>query len=372
MTHATLLVGDSQSNKNLFFKTKFLAGDPFVYLETDGRSVLVVNEMEGGRARKESSVAEVRTFADFGYRDLIRETNDPYAAFCGMLARLVRDAGADEVRVEPIFPVLYADRLRAEGLTVTVQPRLFSLERRAKSREQIEAIERAQRATERAMARAMEILSAAEERDGNLHLDGIPLTSERLRSEVELSLMREGLEVPTPIVAGGPGAADPHWEGYGPLRSGEPIIIDIFPRDKRTGYYADMTRTFVKGRATDVVRAMYDATSRALDAALGEIRAGASGRTVHEAVRETYAEAGFDRDDGGPRFIHSTGHGVGLDIHEAPGLGMVDVELIAGDAVTVEPGLYDPAVGGVRIEDLVVVTADGYHNLTDFPRHLEL
>jgi Xaa-Pro aminopeptidase len=373
MAVATLLVGDSETNQNLFYKTHFLAGDPFVYIESDDDSVLVVSSMEAGRARKESSVSDVRTFDDFGYRDLVRETNDRTRAFTVMLTRAVAESRLERVSVEGRFPILYADALRAEGITLDVEPRLLELERRQKNAAAIEAIHHVQRATERAMTHARSLLARSEAMGDVLRLDGVPLTSERLRTEIEVLLIRERVDVPlAPIAAGGRGASDPHWEGSGPLKPGEAVVIDLFPRGKGTRYFADMTRTFVRGRPSDALRSMYEATSRALDAALAEIRAGVNGRVVHEAAKRAFADAGLDRADTGPRFIHPTGHGVGLDLHEAPVVGPLDLELVEGDVVTIEPGLYDPDLGAVRIEDLVVVTSGGHQNLTSFPRQFEL
>jgi Xaa-Pro aminopeptidase len=209
-------------------------------------------------------------------------------------------------------------------------------------------------------------------KDGVLHYNGIPLTAERLRTEIDSILMREGMEPGTPIVAAGPGAADPHFTGSGPIREGEAIVMDVFPRSKESRYFADMTRTVVKGKPSDELRSMYDAVLRAQERALSMIRPGVNGREIHEAVEAIFAEEGFAGEGPGPRYIHGTGHGVGLDIHEGPGLSTQDVNLAEGDVVTVEPGLYDPAVGGVRIEDLVVVTADGNRNLTRFPKSFEV
>lgn len=370
MTEALLLVGDSESNQNLYYRTHFLAGDPFVYLENTGRNLLVVSPMERGRAEKESIVPEVKTFDDFGYRDLVKEHGDSGAAFPAMLLRILGDEAAT-VRVEATFPVLYADALRAAGAQLSIDAKLLRLERRSKSAEEIAAIETAQRATERAVAHAIDILGASDSIHGFLQYNGIPLTSERLRAEIELSLTRDGMDPGSVIAAGGPAAADPHFAGAGPLREGESIVIDVFPRSKTTRYYSDMTRTVVRGEPGDQLRAMYDAVIRAQEAALAAIHAGANGKDVHKAADDVFVDAGFG-DTTGPRYIHSTGHGVGLDIHEAPGLGSLDVELIEGDVVTVEPGLYDPEVGAVRIEDIVVVTADGYRNLTRFPKQFQV
>jgi Xaa-Pro aminopeptidase len=373
MADAILLVGDSERDANLFYKTRFLAGDPFVYAQHEGRSILVVNAMEKGRAQRESSVEDVRSFDEFGYRESMKATNDRAQAFAHVLRGVLSELGTDSAEIEGTFPVMYADALRNEGVVLQINPELLVSDRRCKNGEEISAIEEAQRATERAMAHAVGIIADSEPIGDTLHYAGIPLTSERLRSEIELLLMREGMDPSlAPIVAGGRGAADPHFLGSGPLHPGEAVVIDIFPRSKRTRYYADMTRTVVKGPPSDELRAMYDATARALDAALAAIRPGVNGRDVHSAVLKVYEEAGFGGEGSGPRMIHGTGHGVGLDIHEGPGLGSSGSELRVGDAITVEPGLYDSDIGGVRIEDLVVVTDEGCRNLTHFPRRFEV
>lgn len=372
MTDTILLVGDSESNQTLYYKTHFLAGDPFIYLQTGGKSMVVVSGMESGRAHKESCVDETRTFDDFGYRELIRELQNRTKAFSTLLQRVVEEAGARTITVEPTFPVAYADALRSAGTALVIEPDLYVLERRQKTAEEVAAIEASQRATERAVWGAVDIINRCENHHGVLHYDGIPLTSERLRGEIEIALTREGMDPGSPIVASGPGAADPHWLGTGPLRWGEAIILDVFPRSKSSRYFADMTRTVVKGKPGDPLQRMYRATEKALDAALAEIRPGASGREVHATAQAVFSEEGFSGEDSGPRFVHGTGHGVGLDIHEQPSLGVLDVELLEGDILTVEPGLYDAQTGGVRVEDMVVVTADGYRNLTQFPRQFEV
>lgn len=367
---ALLLVGDSESNQNLYHKTHFLAGDPFVYCEVDGRQLLVVNSMEHGRARKESVISDVRTFDDFGYEELVAQSSNRSMAFNATLTRIVAEIDG-EVRVESSFPVGHADYLREHQIRLRVDPQPLGNARRQKTPSEIEAIATAQRATERAAARAIEILAQSEALGDVLHFNGIPLTSERLRTEIELVLTRDGLDPGTPIVAAGTGAADPHFLGAGPIRTGEAVVLDIFPRHKTSRYYADMTRTVVKGDPGDTLRAMYRAVQAALKAALGEIRPGANARASHAAALEALRSAGF-HDGRGPRMTHSTGHGIGLDIHEAPMLSNFDIELLPGDVITVEPGLYDPEVGGVRIEDLVLVTGDGYRNLTEFPQQFEL
>lgn len=369
MSDAMLLVGDSASNPNLYYKTHFLAGDPFVYLEQGGQGLLVVSPMEAGRARKESVVGTVQTFDDYGYRDLVRELADRGQAFGHMLARIIERAGVDRVAVEPIFPVFYADLLREKGIQVDVDPDLLVEQRRHKSADEVEAIAAAQRAAERATQRAIDMMAASDIHDGILYHEGKPLTSERLREAVDMSLLRDNMETAHgSIIAPGPGSADPHWEGSGPVHAGEAVVMDIFPRGKSSRYFGDMTRTAVKGQPSETLQAMYDAVLRAQEAALAEIHAGANGKDVHQAVERVFEQAGFAGEGSGPRYTHGTGHGVGLEIHEGPGLSTTDQELREGDVVTVEPGLYDPAIGGVRIEDTVVVTADGYRNLNSLPK----
>ncbi len=369
MSHAVLLVGDSMSNQNLYYKTHFLAGDPFIFLERDGQGLLVVSAMERGRAEQESSVSQIGTFDDYGFRELRRQLGSSGEAFARMLPRIIREGGVDRVTVEPTFPVYYADLLRQEGIGLEVDPELFERERRRKSSEEVEAVREAQAAAERATQRAIDMMAASQVHDGVLYLDGAPLTSERLTEAVELSLMHDNMETTHgSILAAGPGGANPHFAGAGPIHVGEAVVMDIFPRGKKSRYFGDMTRTVVKGEPGATLRKMYDTVLRAQEVALGMIAPGVNGRDVHEAVEGVFEEAGFAGEGPGPRYIHGTGHGVGLEIHESPGMGGMDMDLRQGDIVTVEPGLYDPEIGGVRIEDTVVVTPDGYRNLTEFPK----
>ncbi|MFP4633218.1 MAG: M24 family metallopeptidase, partial [Halobacteriales archaeon] len=231
------------------------------------------------------------------------------------------------------------------------------------------AITASQRATERAMHRAEDVLSdAVVDGDVLVHEDE-PLSAERLRAEIEVSLLYEGCHAEDVIVACGRRGSDPHWRGEGALRPDEPIVVDVFPRGPE-GYYADMTRTFVVGEPPEAVAAAHRTTLEAMEAAFDVLDdgAGVTGETVHDAVCEVFEAAGHPttRDDATEGFVHSTGHGVGLDLHEAPRLSESGGALPAGSVVTVEPGLYYSDWGGVRVEDLVVVRDDGFENLTEF------
>lgn len=381
--HTLLVIGAPENDATTYHLSGFLAPDPVIYARVAGKGYLAVSSMEYGRAKREAQAEEILSFDELDVMNLARELKSGGRALAAAAARLLERLGADHspVAVSPGLGVVYADELRARGLTVTPEARLFTSLRRAKTEEEISYIERTQRAVEEACEHAVGILKESEVAgDGTLTYEGESLTSERLRSEIDIELLRCGCAADGTIVAGGPQAADPHERGHGPLKVGEPIIIDIFPVDKTTRYYADMTRTFVKGEPGPELEKMYDAVLESQEAALGMIRAGVNGRDVHKKVSDILHEAGYktlmhDQRQGEPLqegFIHGTGHGVGLEIHEGPRVSIADEKLVPGDVVTVEPGLYYPEMGGVRIEDLVVVTEDGCRNLTRFPKDFRI
>lgn len=359
----------------------FLAPDPVICAVAGGKKYLAVSSLEYGRARKEAAVDELLSFEELDVMRLARELKSGGRALAAAAATLLERAGAASVSVPPNLGVVYADELRARGLSVVPDGKLFAGMRRAKTEEEVSHIERAQRAVEAACTHAAEVLRESEiAGDGTLSWRGETLTSEVLRAEIDVDLMRRGCIADSTIVAGGSQAADPHERGSGPLRANEAIIVDIFPMDQRSRYHADMTRTFVKGKPGEELQRMYDAVLESQEAALAMIRAGVNGKDIHQKVSDILHEAGYkttvhDREEGKPLtegFFHGTGHGVGLEVHEGPRISVVEEELEAGDVVTVEPGVYYPDVGGIRIEDLVVVTEDGCRNLTEFPKEFVL
>lgn len=379
---ALLVIGAPQHDAAAHHLCGFLAPDPVICLQVDGRKYLAVSSMEYGRAEKQANVDELLSFDELEVNRLARELKSGARAYAAATANLLDRLGAESVAVPSTLGVAYADELRSREIEVIPNGKLFADLRRAKTEEEISHIEKTQRAVEAACAHAVEILKASGSREyGILHYEERPLTSERLRAEIETELLRHGCAADAgTITAGGIQAADPHEEGHGPLRSGEAIILDIFPVDKASRYYADMTRTVVKGEPNEDLQNMYDAVLESQEAALGMIRAGVNGKDVHRKVSDVLHERGYrtlvhDREEGNPLrkgFIHGTGHGVGLEIHEAPRISPANDQLRVGDVVTVEPGLYDPQVGGIRIEDLVVVTEDGCRNLTEFPKEFRL
>jgi Xaa-Pro aminopeptidase len=378
-----LVIGAPEHDADAYHLSGFLAPDAVICLRVAGNRYLAVSSLEYGRAEKEAPVEELLSYEKLNIIGLSRELKSGARAYAAAVANLLDELGATNspLVVPADFGVVYADELRARGITLTPDGNLFDGLRRAKTEEEISHIQKTQDAVEAACAHAVGILEESEiEDDGTLNWRGAPLTSELLRSEIDVELLRRGCVADGTIVAGGPQGADPHERGHGSLKAGESIIVDIFPVDLSTRYYSDMTRTFVKGEPNEGLQEMYDAVLESQEAALSMIRAGVNGKDVHRKVAEILHEAGYktnvhDQEEGKPLtegFFHGTGHGVGLEIHEAPRVSLADDELISGDVISVEPGVYDPKIGGVRIEDLVVVTADGCRNLTNFPKEFRI
>lgn len=382
--HQTLLViGAPQHDAAVYHLSGFLAPDPVICARVTGKRYLAVSALEYGRAKRQAPVDQLLSYDELGVMRLARELKSGARGQAAAAAELLQSLGAGHspVAVPPTLDVVYADELRARGIEIVPDAGLFTGLRRVKTEPEIASIEETQRAVEDACAHALGILrEAGVAEDGTLLWQGHTLTSKTLRFEIDAALLRRNCAADNTITAGGAQAADPHEEGHGPLRAGESIIIDIFPKGRSSRYYADMTRTVVKGEPPAELQQMYDAVLRSQEAALGMIRAGVNGREVHNRVSEILHERGYktlvhDQTPGEPLgegFIHGTGHGVGLEIHEPPRISLADDELKPGDVVTVEPGVYDPAVGGVRIEDLVVVTEEGNRNLTEFPKEFRL
>ncbi|HEV2093770.1 MAG TPA: Xaa-Pro peptidase family protein [Rubrobacter sp.] len=374
-----LVIGAPEHDADAYHLSGFLAPDAVICLRVAGKRYLAVSSLEYGRAAKEAPADELLSYDELEITRLSRELKSGARAYAAAIANLLERLGAvgSPIAVPPGFGVIYADELRACGVTLTPDRVVFEGLRRVKTEAEISNIEKTQAAVEAACAHARSILQESEVGDdGSLIWRGEPLTSELLRSEIDVELLRRNCAADGTIAAGGPQGADPHERGRGPLKAGESIIVDIFPKDLSSRYYSDMTRTFVKGEPNEGLRQMYDAVLESQEAALAMIKAGVNGRDVHRKVADVLHEAGYktnvhDQEPGKPLtegFFHGTGHGVGLEIHEAPRIAPVDEELIPGDVVSVEPGVYDPDIGGVRIEDLVVVTESGSRNLTRFPK----
>jgi Xaa-Pro aminopeptidase len=371
---ALIMAGIPAQNATLYHRIRFSVGDPAAYLEVpdDGgrrRSVLILRDIEMDRARRSARAERVACPADYtpeGGLSGDRETATAQAA-----AECLRRAGLKHVTADRSLPLIFAEMIRRAGIEVACDLELGVIERRQKDEQEVAWLRESQAMTEGAMEMACRLVAAAEARaDGVLVHQGEPLTSERVRATIDHWLLDRGYVNPPSIVAGGPAGADCHDEGHGELRTGQPVIIDIFPRNRRTLYYGDCTRTVVHGHVPDEIARMHAAVCQAKRAAIAAVRPGVTGDGVHRATTEATQRAGYavglpdeDAPDSYCAIIHGTGHGVGLDVHEPPLLDFKGPELLAGDAVTIEPGLYRRDLGGVRVEDLVVVTEEGCENL---------
>jgi Xaa-Pro aminopeptidase len=351
--------------------------DPFLYVETDGAKHIAIGAMEIPRLA-ELGLFELHPTEEYGSDELVRSGLSYPEVRQAVVVRAVKSFGITSAVVPETFPLWLADRLRAEGVELTVAADFFDDRRRVKTDAELAGIRRAQRAAEAGMDAARDLLRRAANTNGGLGVDGEPLTVERVKSAMFAAFVANGAGSDDIIVAPGPQGAVGHDMGSGPISAGVPIVIDIWPRDNESFMYCDMTRTFVVGDVPEDVARWHSLTKDALDRAISEIRDGADGRAIFDGTCEIFEAAGEatqrTKEDGKPLdhgFFHGLGHGVGLEVHEQPGMGLASkLPLRAGDVVTVEPGCYRQGYGGVRLEDLVLVTADGAENLTRYPYDL--
>ncbi|RMH51674.1 MAG: aminopeptidase P family protein [Zetaproteobacteria bacterium] len=377
MTQARLMIGDSEHDADMLYLSGIFVPDPWIAVELGGRWHGLFSALEVDRARRTSRLDVVEL--DTEWRRQARERFGAAAGLAGAAACYLEAHGVTCAEVPAQFPFGCVGVLQRAGIAVRACSGPFFPQRARKRPEEIRELARAERLTARAMGRAIDFLGACSIGDDGVlrHPDRgrARLRAADLRGVIEQWLIARGAVPSHTIVACGRQGADPHNEGRGLLYAHRPIIIDIFPRLTASGYWGDMTRTVVKGRAEPLVAAMHRAVAAAQRAGLEAIGDGVAARTVHRRVQAVLEQHGFTTGVRRGRrfgFFHGTGHGVGLEVHEAPRISDCDDLLCSGQVVTVEPGLYDPRVGGVRIEDLVVVTETGCRNLTRFPRRLEI
>jgi len=369
---ARLIVATSETDPDMLYATRFWAPDPFIFLERNSKRTLVLSDLEIDRGRKQADADEFVMFGEIERE--VQGKSKKGAALRKVLAHFLRKRGVKSTIVPANFPLAYAQELAANKIGVRATNGLFWPEREAKSNKEIEMIGGALRITETGLRRAIEILKASKPGPGKkLRWSGKTLTSEMLRAEIDSAILRAG-GIPTgTIVAGGDQACDPHERGSGPLYADSLIILDVFPRDAKTGYFGDMTRTVLRGRASDAQRKLWNTVKAGQALALKRIKAGVDGMTIHKAIQEFFAKRGFPTEIRKGRrvgFFHGTGHGLGLEIHEYPRLQKVTLK--DRQVLTVEPGLYYPGLGGARQEDVVVVTKSGCRVLSRFPKRLEI
>ena len=372
---ARLIYSASESDANMLWATRFFAPDPFIFIQKRNKTCLVMNDLEVDRAKSQADVDRVLSYSEYVKRWQQRGTQFPSAA--EVLLEVCKDLRITGVEVPSTFPLGLADQLRNFGITVRPKPDPFWPDREFKTEAEVRFISESLRAAERGMEAGIDAVRRSEIRkNGYLYLDGTRLTSEILKRIINTTIMAQGYVPSHTIVASGDQCVDPHNQGSGPVRANTSIIMDIFPRSQKTGYFGDITRTVVRGRASERLKQAYRCVEQGQQIAFRRIRDGASAYDIHNEILDYFRTESFEtglvkgRMQG---FFHGTGHGLGLDIHEAPTFGTRSKNALRrGNVVTVEPGLYYEGMGGVRLEDVVIVTKTGCKNLVTLPKLLEV
>ena len=373
MAKARFIYDISEKNADLFYATRFRAPDPFIYFERAGKKYAVMNDLEFDRAKREACVDKVLRINPY-VESAGKKLKEPGQV--DVIHELLAEQGVTELEVPQNAPFGLMDALRSRGYRIEVGPAPFYPERFVKTAEDRRAILASQRTVFQAIALARDVLKASKIKGRRLVHRGKALTSERLRSMIDVFLLERGFQAEGTIVSCGLHAIDPHDVGSGPLAANSAIIVDVFPRSSTTYFYGDATRTFCRGRASEALKKMYATVKEGQALGVKLVRAGAEGRRIHEAIHEFFAMKGYvtgEKDGRRQGFFHGTGHSIGLEVHEEPlRITYRDCTLEAGNVMSVEPGLYYKEIGGVRIEDLVVVTKGGCEILAGYPKVLEV
>ena len=373
-----LVFGDSETSPTLRHEVPLAIGDPFLYLEAEGRRVVVTNALEDSRIARAAPDLERLLVDAFGRDDLIAEGRSRAEVEREVCVRAIAAVGIAEAAVPPEFPLALADRLRTAGVVLIVDEQLFVDRRRRKTATELEGIRRAAQVAIAAMGEAAAMLREAMIDGNDLVLEGELLRAEAVRARIHEVCARGGAPAPQDIMIKpmGPDAAIGHDPGAGPLPAHVPIEIDLWPRDERSGCWADMTRTFVRGHISDQITELHALTREAHERACAAAKPSVTGLALYERACDVFEAAGHPTQrtkapgetlrEG---FYFSLGHGVGLEVHEEPALGRNGTApLIEGDVIAVEPGTVIRGVGGTRVEDLLIVTAEGNERLTgSFP-----
>jgi Xaa-Pro aminopeptidase len=366
-----LIIASSDHDADMLYATGFFVPDPFLFLQQGKRTTIVLSDLEIDRGRKEARVDKIVAYSE------ITKTlkKGPTAGFLEHAVAFLRERKVRRAAVPGSFPLGLAAGLTKAGIKLVPQEGLFWPEREFKTDAELRLLRESLSITEAGMARGIEVLRAAKigRKKNLLQWGGGTLTAEILRAEIDSAILRAGGTPANTIVAGGEQACDPHERGHGPLRGHELIIFDIFPRATRSGYFGDMTRTVIRGRASEAQRRIWNTCLDGQRKALRAIRPGEPGKQVQDDVRAFFSDRGYpteQRDGRWAGFFHGLGHGLGLELHEVPRVAATTFR--PGQVVTVEPGIYVPGLGGVRHEDVVTITKTGNRLLSRFPKVLEV
>lgn len=371
-----LIVADSEHDANMLYAVRMFVPDPFVYMRLGGKCHVVMNDLEIDRARKQAAHCRIVSYSDCIER--LKNTKKAKANTPGIIKLLLGERNIRRIFVPGNFPHGLARELRTVGISVDVKKGGIFPQREFKRPDEVKKISAALMMAEVGLAEGIQALKVSKiGRDGKLMYHGVPLTSEKLRSIIDIAIIQAGGLASHTIVAGGKQGCDPHERGHGVLRAHEPIILDVFPRSQKTGYFGDITRTVVKGKPSEAVRRLYNTVARGQEIGFNLMKTGAKGADVHKAVQSFFDGEGYKTGKRNGRmegFFHGTGHGLGLEIHEAPRVSLTSVDTLrSGHVVTVEPGLYYPDIGGgVRLEDVAWVRNGHSKNLTKFEKVLEV
>lgn len=370
-----LMVADSERDANMLYAVRMFVPDPFIYLRINGRPTIVLSELEVDRARKQAKHCRVVSYNAAAQK--LQRLNGKKPGSADIIKALLKEKRRSKVFVPNNFPHGLARQLRQLNVKVKVSKGAVFPEREFKGLQEIKYVSAALMMAEVGLAEGIQALKSSKiGKGGTLLYHGVPLTAEKLRSIIDISVIQAGGIASHTIVSCGKQGCDPHERGTGVLKANQPIILDVFPKSQKTGYFGDITRTVVRGKASEPLRKMFDTVVKGQELAIRMLKPGVKGATVHKAVQKLFEEAGFKTGKIKGRmqgFFHGTGHGLGLEVHESPRLAAnSDDVLKAGHIVTIEPGLYYPEIGGVRMEDDVLVTPEGSKNLTKFEKVLEI
>jgi Xaa-Pro aminopeptidase len=371
---ALLLVAPSEGDSNMLYAVGFFVPDPFIFFQHKKKKYAVMSDLEVDRAKRQATVDQVLSLSN--YQRKLRKLGNPHPTMIDILELLFRERGIRSLTVPANFFALLADQLRSKGFNVAINRDPFFPEREIKRAQEVKHIAESLRVARLGLDAGIRMLKRTKAgRDRYLYFNGSKLTSETLKTAVNTTIMAQGWLPSHTIISSGNQCVDPHHEGSGPIKANTSIVFDIFPRSQKNGYFGDLSRTVVRGRASDKLKKIYATVQAGQKIGFDLIRDGINGKEVHQKILDLFAREGFPTGQINGRmqgFFHGTGHGLGLDIHEAPRIAPVDATLKTGHVVTVEPGLYYLGVGGVRLEDVVLVTDKGNKNLTDCPQFLEV
>jgi Xaa-Pro aminopeptidase len=367
-----LIYAASETDADILYPTGFFAPDPFLFVQKGRTRILVMSDLERDRARSQATVDRVLSWSEIAAP---LEKGGRRAPAADVIARVLRLLGLRRVSVPRSFPLGLAQELGRKGIRLELGPEPFWPERELKEPSEVRAIEASLRAAEAGLMAGIEALRSCRIRGGWLVRDGRRFTAEDLRAVVNTRMMADGFVPAHTICAPGDQAVDPHEGGHGPIRANQPVVMDIFPRSEATGYFGDLTRTVVRGKASFALHELYAIVHEGVRLGHRMLRAGVEGMQIHEAIQRLFERQGYRTGVKNGRmqgFFHGTGHGLGLQIHEAPSIGKRPCVMRAGHVVTVEPGLYYLGLGGVRIEDIALVTRTGSRCLTKVDKQLEI